>query len=321
MFGAAKGRATRFGADGSADTRCASSWNQLGGTAAQTGVAQNTRGHGRYAMNQQGKSDRLWVILPVVVAVGVLLFGDNLYERFTGHPLFGVSQQSTSNTPVANNPTSVGVPSPSQVNGDAFATSMPVSAVRTCKDILAKTPNAGDGDYTLFVDGQPKKPFTAYCHNMHTTPLEYLPLVHTGRKYNFSRSASGGARSGLDVISQFEKLRIDPLTLIVDPTDLTFSTSSGKTNGAYKGTTYEVITVTFATAASCVSDSDSSGTANIDLSGTPFVISELVSFSAKGWNPAGKAIFSNRRQVVDITGGGYCGDNSPSTALKLEYDP
>lgn len=193
----------------------------------------------------------------------------------------------------------------------------------TCRDILTQNPSANDGEYTVYVNQQPNKPFTVYCYNMQTDPTEYLSLAYTGSNYNFSRYAAGGARLGEDVVSVFTKVRIDPFTLKVETTDLTFANTTGFVS--WDGG--QITSWRYANAGSCVAQHDRSGTANINLRGTPFAIDDSVSFNLIGSVPNGSTTFTYNRQVVDLTGGGHCGENSVSVEppkkefLQLKYLP
>ena len=193
----------------------------------------------------------------------------------------------------------------------------------TCRDILTQNPTADDGEYTVYANQQVNKPFTIYCYDMRTNPTEYLPLVYTGSSYNFSRYAAGGPRSGQDVVSVFTKVRIDPFTLKVETSDLTFANTTGFVS--WDGG--QITSWRYANAGSCIAQHDRSGTANINLRGTPFAIDDSVSFNLIGSVPNGSTTFTYNRQVVDLTGGGHCGENSVSVEapkkefLQLKYLP
>lgn len=51
------------------------------------------------------------------------------------------------------------------------------------------------------------------------------------------------------------------------------------------------------------------GLANIDLTGTPFVLDDP--FCMKGFQPLGDVIISDDLKVADLTAGGFCGWNGP----------
>jgi len=189
----------------------------------------------------------------------------------------------------------------------------------SCQEVRALNSDAVDGNYTIFLNNSPQGPFSIYCHNMTAEPAEYLPLVFTAESQNFSRAATGGAYGGTDVITWFSRLRIDLGTMIVDPEDHTFATSTGHIVGAH-----DLTELPYAVAASCRARNDSSGTANVDLRSTHFSLDPSVVFALGGsfgstYYPGGTTTFSSDRQVVDLTGGGYCGNNSLATPMKLKY--
>jgi hypothetical protein len=65
----------------------------------------------------------------------------------------------------------------------------------------------------------------------------------------------------------------------------------------------------YASAGDCRGGWSQTGTANVDVRGTPFTIARD-QFVVEGYLPAGSTVFSENDQVVDLTGGGYCGGNS-----------
>lgn len=82
----------------------------------------------------------------------------------------------------------------------------------SCADIKAATPGAGNGTYRLHIGHDPAKPWWAFCHNMATSPAEYLSLQYVGTDQNFSQYTAGGAVSGTDVRTRYTKVRVDPAT-------------------------------------------------------------------------------------------------------------
>ncbi len=189
-----------------------------------------------------------------------------------------------------------------------------IAGPESCQDILNANPAAMDGDYVIYPGYQM---FTVYCHNMDGTPSEYLSLVNTGGDRNFSQYTAGGYSQGQDVVTHYSKVRLDPKTLIVNVNDSTFATSNGGQiiSGPGGGPVTEM---NYAVAADCRATDSSTGRANIDLTGTPFAVNDT--FVPDGYRPAGTATFSSDDQVVDLTGGGYCGWNAAGTRHDL-YSP
>lgn len=163
----------------------------------------------------------------------------------------------------------------------------------SCQEWRDLDPNNGDGDYEILA-GQK---FTVYCHDMAGTPAEYLNLVNTGGNFNFSQWTAGGARPGTNVRTSYSKIRLDPATLLVDVSDQTFSSSAGQA-GAIKSMPYGM-------AGDCIRSLSKTGIANVDLTGTPFKV--IDPFLVDGFRPAGTIAKSSSDQVVDLTGGGFCG--------------
>jgi len=181
--------------------------------------------------------------------------------------------------------------------------------IQSCQDVRSRNPQASDGNYVISPNGDS---FVVYCYNMAGQPREYLPLVQTGPGSNYSRYASGGAVYGNDVVTLFTKVRIDPQTLVADTGDLTFATSSGSISGANG-----VSQMPYATAADCRGGGSQTGTANIDLTGTPFIVRD--SFKSTGYLPGGSAQPSANGRIVNLTGGGDCGDEEPVSGPGLVY--
>ncbi len=213
--------------------------------------------------------------------------------------------------------------SPCVANPDGEGCNLPA----TCADIVAQDSSAGDGDYTLYIGGDQSQPWTAYCHDMAGEPREYLTLINTGGDSNFGQYTAGGASAGTSVRTNYTRVRIDPSDMSVLIVDKTFSTSTGNlTHGSTP-----VDRMSYAVAMSC--DSSASGLANVDLRGTPFAVSG--GFCQNGFNPVGDSTVSQNGQVVDVTGGGFCGWSAPdapcpaggfndqpsSTKLNLAYRP
>jgi hypothetical protein len=191
----------------------------------------------------------------------------------------------------------------------------------TCQDIKAAQPNAGDGDYVLYVGGDSTLSWNAYCHGMAGTPAEYLPLVQAGPDSNYSQYRSGGESPGTTVRTVFSRLRIDPITLKVNTGDRLFSTSTGSLSHSPD----TVTSMPYGVAMTC---DESEAPANVDLRGTPFVVA-LNQFALGGADAGGSAVYSNNNQVVALSGGGYCGWIAPvgsynpfngnGALLQLEY--
>jgi hypothetical protein len=172
----------------------------------------------------------------------------------------------------------------------------------TCQDVRSGDPNAADGDRTLYLGGDKAKPWGAYCRDMAGQPREYLPLAMTGGNLNFSQYAVGGASTGTSVRTVYQRLRIDPVKLLVDVSDQTDAISVGM---LVQGQSV-VTSMPYGVAADCIGPASAMGAANVDLRGTPFAAAPI-SFSGVGNGPGGSATYASGDQVVNLTGGGYCG--------------
>jgi GON domain len=169
-----------------------------------------------------------------------------------------------------------------------------------------------DGEYTLYAGHDYNRPFTAYCYNMATsTPTEYLTLHNTASGANYSEEVAGGAIAGTNVVSAFTKVRIDPQSMRVDTTDHTFSSSTGLI------TTWGLSTMPYAQAGACVGASVAAGRANVDLTGTAFGVAPGA-FASQGWEAAGSATYSSNNQIVNLAGGGWCGDEGVPDGVHLQ---
>ena len=191
----------------------------------------------------------------------------------------------------------------------------------SCADIKEQFLYATDGIYTLHLERAPNAPFQIFCRDMNSTPREYLSLVNTGGSFNYSMIAEGGWWHGTNVYSRFQMLRVDPETLVVNLGDLTYAVSTGSVS-RYDSGADGYISLTsraYAYASTCKFTSDGLASANVDLRGTPFRLDDSVGFRLWGHVPAGSTSISNDRQIVNLTGGGACGDNAPATPFKLKY--
>ena len=183
-----------------------------------------------------------------------------------------------------------------------------------CSDVKAANASAADGTYQIVLNGAA---LTVYCADMSTTPQEYISLPMTATGENFSQYTAGGDATGTDVRTSYTKLRINPvpvstspLTLAVDIADQTFSSTTGSLS---QGST-PVTSMPYSIAMACAGGFDDAGIANLDLRGTPFTI--VNTFQDGGFLAAGTATVVSP-QVVNLTGGGFCGWEAPAP----EFNP
>ncbi|MCY1010799.1 GON domain-containing protein [Nannocystis pusilla] len=182
----------------------------------------------------------------------------------------------------------------------------------SCAEIRDIDASNGDGEYLIEIEGHE---VVVTCVDMASTPKEYLTLPNTGSA-NYSAYGTGQNTSTPAVRTEYTKVRLNPVDLTVDITDKRFSTSNGK--WAQFGWSYHY-EWDYAHAADCRSPWSQTGRANVDLTGTPFAV-EQDQFVVWGSEPAGTVTYSAGDQVVELTGGGYCGDHRPEgTQLQLRW--
>jgi hypothetical protein len=207
----------------------------------------------------------------------------------------------------------------------------------SCADLSARNPSLPDGTYTIQSsgDGGPLPSFDVFCKGMGTSnPQDYLSLVNTFESdagtANYITVPGGGENCISPCTTQtltryWTKVRLDVSTLVVDQTDLTFTSLADPSAAAcwqqQGGACGGYLTTPYATANDCSGGFDTSASANVDLRGTPFSIDPSVTAKASGYIPgSGTAAFGNGRQTLDITGGGDCGAMSMNGPLKLDVN-
>ena len=203
-------------------------------------------------------------------------------------------------------------------------TPTPVPLPLTCVDI--RDQNAGrivdgeeaaeaavDGEYTIYLNRDPARPLTIYCHNMATAPTEYLSLPNSGAGVNFASVRYPTQQ----LTTSYTKVRLNPRTLVLDVADRTFATEEGELPAQAL-----IRSVDYGTAVGC--NEGVPGTvianANIDLTGLPLVLADEVSFFISGPDVEGTgATIDESRQVVQMAIGGRCGWVQPLGTLRLVY--
>jgi hypothetical protein len=214
--------------------------------------------------------------------------------------------------------------------GDAPATGYPA----TCAQAGA---TSGDQDVTLYVGGDPGKPWTAHCSGGNA----YLTLGSSSS--NFSSYPGGGcagnAHGPKTVTTTWTMLRIDPTTLVVDTSDYTGAISSGDThevsgNGSVNT---DYTSMPYGSARSCVDQAPGGAAASVDFTGTPFAVDASQQWYLLGWSnnnggnqPFGGASPSSGKTVT-LSVGGYPGGITPcqsdyyqnkgGACLQLVYSP
>ncbi len=171
----------------------------------------------------------------------------------------------------------------------------PIEFPRTCAEVAVGHPLYGEGERTLYFNGDATKPWQAYCVDLKKDAKEYLTVRSTWSVY------SDG--SGDQVRTEYDKVRIDPLTLKLDTSDQTFAVSTGTLMLAG----VEVSSMPVGVALSC---GFNPATAQINLEDTPFVIEDH--FVKRGDNNvAGSASPWASNRTIEIWNEGDCSWTSP----------
>jgi hypothetical protein len=187
----------------------------------------------------------------------------------------------------------------------------------SCADVKARNPHAHDGAYTLAPAGPAGPHLRLVCAGLAApvaAPRLFLILERTGDGLNFSQFTAGGTISGTNVVTSYTGLALDPtpvstspLTFRVNITDQTFASSTG--SACCLGTE-PITSMPYGVAADCNTPDSASGVANIDLTGTGFHVAAPQTFAVQGFAAMGSVIML-RPQIVDLSGGGFCGWNAP----------
>lgn len=187
---------------------------------------------------------------------------------------------------------------------------------QSCADLYGQTTTPFfEGEYTVFAGGDPDKPFSVYCTNTDGTPKDYLSLVNVGELYNYSVIA----HEGQQLVVHYTKVRINPYTLELDKSDRAFATAVGEVP---ENIPSEINDPDFGVAVGCGNDLQNLtfAQANIDLTGTAFVLDESALFGLFGFDAVGEgAIISPDRRVVTMNVSGRCGWVWPYRGLRLRY--
>jgi hypothetical protein len=170
---------------------------------------------------------------------------------------------------------------------------------RTCQDIVDYIPSIGDGEYTLYIDQDPTLRWKVYCADMQSSPREYLTLPYAGDGLNMAMFAPA---SGGEVVTSYDKIRIEAGTGIIDIGDTTFAVSTGSA-------VHDRVTLTsmpYGVAMSC----GATAKMNINLRGTPYRLE--TSFSFYGTKPETTTVFASDRKALDMTAKGTCAWVAPT---------
>lgn len=212
-------------------------------------------------------------------------------------------------------------PTPPTPTPFATVTPSPVPRPSSCAMLKQQQPTAVDGQHTLYLHGQTA--VSLYCHNMENSPQAFLTLPSTANGGNYSLiSYPEGA-----IITQYEKVRLDPTTVQIDPTDMTFASRIEALVGyfsipAEQLGSYPVTASDFGVATGCNRNQENAplGRANIDLTGTPFVVDLNMQFATFGGDvQESSSIVSEDGKMVNLAVNGRCGIIQPAAPIQLIY--
>jgi hypothetical protein len=229
-------------------------------------------------------------------------------------------------TTVALIATQIGTLQPASPTPTPYATvtPSPVPLPSSCAMLKEQKPTVEDGPHTIYLNGQTA--VTLHCYNMdnmNNTPADYLTLPSTASGNNFSLiSYPEGA-----IVTQYEKVRINPSTLIIDPSDMTFAKLGEPLAGysiipAAQLNSYAVTASDFGVGMGCNrGEADAPlGRANIDLSNTPFIVDPNITFTAFGGDVQEVSnIVSEDGKIVNMAVNGRCGIIQPASPIQLIY--
>lgn len=179
----------------------------------------------------------------------------------------------------------------------------PIEHPQTCAELAQSKPKATDGEFTLFADGDEAKPWKAYCADLGTAnPKEYLTLIDG---ISFSEYLAGGSSPGTDVRTEYNKVRIDPLSFTLDTSDQTFAVSTGSLVDAAGKT---VTSMPLGVAMSCGAGR---AFAQVNLDGTPFVIEQYFTVGGDQSTMQGNADRWQTGVAIEMWADGNCGWIAP----------
>jgi hypothetical protein len=170
---------------------------------------------------------------------------------------------------------------------------------------------------TLYLNNDPSMAWTATCVTTNTSSKTYLPLP-TGNQSSYPLGGCATPVNGSSgVLTTWSMVRFDPTTLLVDTSDVTGATSTGATyevsgNGSVHNQ-YNVMM--FASARSCVTNSQNLGTVN--LTGTHFVVDSSQVFLVQGFDGTGNGTTMAENTTLSV--GGQPAGISPCTSVSDYY--
>jgi eukaryotic-like serine/threonine-protein kinase len=204
---------------------------------------------------------------------------------------------------------------------------------RSCADARASGASS-DGTVKIDPDGPgPLRAFEVFCTGMapDSPPgleREYITLAHSEATNEPDANASryvwrGGSCDCPDLTRSFTRVRLDPRTMTIDPTDATFASYDRPLlcEAEHRSHCGDHTELFWGAPGSCRGAGDASGSASIDLRATPFALGPAVSFVPAGFEAAGRVTISKDRKIATLVGGGLCGSMvSKDTTIAVVQD-
>ena len=185
----------------------------------------------------------------------------------------------------------------------------PGALPRSCEELAKSHPKATDGEFKLYVNANSNTWFLAYCADLPSAPKTYLTV---DPDMNWSEYTAGGRAPGSTVTTRFDKIRIDPITFKVDPSDTSFAVSDGSLTDIGGSAVTEV---TFGMAKSC---GGGYATAQVSLIGLPFTLANTFTTAGDAGHTGYAGEWANN-QTIEMWADGDCGWVGPNSEIVLTY--
>ncbi|XP_048255103.1 myosin-4-like [Haliotis rufescens] len=194
---------------------------------------------------------------------------------------------------------------------------------KSCKDILSCGRQYPDAEYWLYPPRLGGERIKVWCHDMAGTPQEYITLPNENhgdfpnkQNLNCQSKNKGGKIVGSDLQkvgkNNFEKIKIDINTMVVDREDRGFVGGNG---ARYP----------YGFAGDCYSNHYGGkracgplGSFKIDTRGTGLIVNPNLTWKAAGNQPFAEVLRSENNRLIRVVCGGGCGYCEPVGNIVLE---
>jgi serine/threonine-protein kinase len=263
----------------------------------------------------------LWLAGAALLGLGAFAILSNSQPRApSATPETSSALRASAPPPVPEEPESATAANPSPpASGTSAGVARKGGLPQSCADARAGGASS-DGTIRIDPDGAgPLHPFEVYCAGMagglpSDPPREYLTLAHSAAQGEQNENATtyvwrGGACDCPDLVRTFFRVRIHPRTMTIDPTDGTFALYNRPLlcEERHRSQCGESMQLGWGAPGSCRAAGDASGSATINLRGTPFALAPAVRFVPAGFSATGHAEVSKDRKAAELHGGGMCG--------------